>query len=1487
MISAPTLEEWNKYWQEFAEPPGTIWGRGGEFFTLPPEDAAKKVITILQQTPKEIFTNKAPKGIDTLLSLAQRINDNKALPQNNVGKIFNLITEKLVDVTKATQFSGEEPPQRIGSWDYIYRKIGESVLPKSSKDTIQNLIIERARDMIFKQNFGELNPAFKELAGGPIWQAIHSLTDERLKEPLIKALSEKMIDIFKSKAFSGTQALVQFAKQLENKVEKDLKDTAWQVIADKTSEYLRTLASENNPKQAVTDILWQYQLLKKLNFPEEQREQVNKAFLKHVGDLIERMPSNAESIDALLEIVTQAKRDRDFLVIEVIAERMNNIILDTLENHTIMAESVAEKGTPEEIYINAYKKEIGMLTSYLSVTFDTAYKISENAKAGQLAAAKRLTRLQDFMNAQEKLAAAEKQGLAGWAFSKIKGVLGDAFKAFKGENTLVELINTQDPDFAKTQHIQKELFAKGRLEALPEDMLARLNAEIHQTMSQVSAAKDKKEFLTLFNKLLELQKRLEEPLIAGTRYGFKDLLIEKADEARFAKLSQKLPAQMIKAFDENLSKIIPGEELGSAGTERTAKLAELDAMRKRLLSDPAFKSASGSAELLQKIIKIVDVARSRDRADMAHLEGEVEKIIQDAVSKPLEEMGSLKDRTESAIKELETLGSHSLGLSAAATNVLYDRLQEAQAWSGIIDIADSYTALRAEGSTADVAQKAYNELTQKVPEIVHSLDYRNKPDTDRATFMTKQERALRKVSDLLNQKVGSYTMVDLGIAMDNMINALVKPKLDMIKVLEEQGYIQEKPAGSGFFEPTLKGSSLAEITRENTDIVERSQQLKEYLDKYGKTLPSLVMEIAGKPIKLAEGLKLSWMILDDQLDALKQKYLESLRDPLKDRIIDIQNSISARVDTVDKGMERLEKLLGLTAEQLQDLGVLVKALGLAPEVIANPVVLAKHFGIAEADMDNPRVIGKKFGLSEKQIEQTDPSKLSFNNKEVQIELMQSELVMQKLQEQTEKRVAPGEAKLSNTLLLGDIADILAEQRKQSGKRSVDPYFEALVGLRRKLLDMSPAEREKFNKTEALLSLRAAADGSVSLKLDPRAVTDEMKLVFVEMARLMGDGLSGFATYSHKLWIQARKGTSFIVKLAALPVAAVTYILTRIGISTAWSAGTTAATGGATAAGGPIAGLLTYIMLPGPGFLPDIVGLLAGTAAGGVLYYVGSEIKPSKEEIEKLNEELITGGFDPIKVPEGQGWVEASKEWIVNTFAKSDMGVWTATAAQQKSAIDNKVVLFEQARTEFYHLLELPPTASTVEVESAIVRKQAEIETSWGINRQLISRRFNNAYRFVLRSAQDVVEANDRYMTTLANIQTKALAAPAERAESAGIKYGWERLKGAAGALFRWMTGIKKEPKEGLTLSAGEFTQFKSQVDEFFGRQITDLRALKDFITENKDQIKSASPFNDQTYLTTFQNLLDGRIATLRDEYAEGVRALLKEYGFKTSGTIGA
>lgn len=1510
ITGSTSLNEWQENWKVFAEKPGFLWGKGGELYNLAPEEASARMIDVVTHTPLDLFAQDPVQAITALASVAEAANDmqqNKKISSEAAAEIITSVTEKLSQVMQANKpwING---PTEITQWQELYTKIDTTKgLPDDSKRDIQEVIVRRTETAIDEGKFGDT--ASQRI------KALHELQSKAgdFYSSLSRSLSDKMIKVFDETHFSENQTgalnLKKLSAELIKNISPDLKETAQEVIAVKAAELLSKIPVDvSGAAKDLTsnNIIDQYKILNQLPLTPDQFEKISQAAIDKFNALAEKTAFNPTAgFNDLIKIAKYAgpllSLDRENKLITTVATKLNEIVLSELDNHTLITESIAKITNPEEAYATAYAQEAEMLTSYLNFTQVKA--LPEIEKSGELATAKRLTRLDDFLAGQEAFAKSQGQGVADWAWAKTKSlwstVASAAEGAFKGQEGIAKLIQ-QDKDFADAESKQKSLFALGRLEALPEDILMRRQEEIDAATRQISQAANPQEFQKSLERLLELNKQLEAPLITSgdESYGFKELLAEKQDIDRFNDLSNTMASKVINAFDAYLDKTATNENgLGTADESRKTMLDEMEAMRELLLSDPVFKSKPEAASLLDKIDVVIKNTRASDIQESARLGAEVEKAVSDALKLSAETIADMKPKVDALIRDIENLLQNSIGISDAGLTALQDRLQEASAWSGVIDIAAGYRSMFAEGADADAAQKIYTTLSQNAAETARLLDYRQKMVfTDRIAMMQKQQKALAKIVDFFSeQKAGNYTMVDLGQAMDTMVASLIQPNPDMIEVLKSQGLVTE--TSPGMFEPTVKGVILAEITRENSRIVDRSNQIKEFTEK-NKTPPGLTMERGGKPIKLAEELKLSWLILDDQLQALKQKFLEAGRDPIKDTIINIENAIRQRVDTFEEGLSNIGNLLGMTADQLKNTDALVQAIGLTRSQASNLEQFAVAVGILSKDMTteakqarlkeistDPLVLGKYLGLTDEQIVQQGAA-ISLENPKAQRELLRRELVRRKLQEQVEQSGTHGDVKLSNTLLMGDIADILAELRDQSGKVSADPRFEALVALRRKMLDMSPEEAEKFKESERFLSILGALDGKAALEMDPRTVTQEMKSAFVGMGYLIGDGFSGLATQSHKLWIQLRQGTSFIAKLGALPVAALTYILTRMGISTAWQAGTKTLTGAATVAGGPLAGILAYAALPGAGFLPDIVGILAGTAAGGLLYYVGNEINPSKEQLEKLNEELVAGGFDPVKIAEGSSWTEASKEWITNFF-KTDVAIWAATADRQKEVINRKAALAEDAKAKYYEMLGLAPTATEIEYQAALTAKQAEIEASWGVNRWLIGRRYNNAYQFMLRANFDVVNANAQYMTILNEIQTKAIAAPARQSESIGIEYGWNRFKGAAGDLYRWMTGTTAEPEKGITLSAEQFSDFRKQLDHFYGRQVSDLMVMKDFIEKNKDEIKKASPFGDDTYITSFQSLIDGRVAALRDEYEAGVKAILKEHGIKTAEQIGA
>ena len=232
-----------------------------------------------------------------------------------------------------------------------------------------------------------------------------------------------------------------------------------------------------------------------------------------------------------------------------------------------------------------------------------------------------------------------------------------------------------------------------------------------------------------------------------------------------------------------------------------------------------------------------------------------------------------------------------------------------------------------------------------------------------------------------------------------------------------------------------------------------------------------------------------------------------------------------------------------------------------------------------------------------------------------------------------------------------------------------------------------------------------------------------------------------------------------------------------------------------------------------------------------------------------------------------------------------MQVWSQTAASKKSDIQHKTDLFVEARTQFYEMLGLPTAATDIEVQAALAYKEAQLQLSWGINRWFAKREYNNAYRYMLRTGLDVAEANINYMTLLNQMATKVLAVPAERSQKSGLGYVYERGKEFVISGLNWfrskILGTAEKPEEGIILKPDEFGTYKQQIDDFYQQQLLELTVLKDQIQQTPGIIQKASPFDDDTYVNMFQSLIDGRITALRDDYEQGLIAVLTEHGIKT------
>ena len=252
-------------------------------------------------------------------------------------------------------------------------------------------------------------------------------------------------------------------------------------------------------------------------------------------------------------------------------------------------------------------------------------------------------------------------------------------------------------------------------------------------------------------------------------------------------------------------------------------------------------------------------------------------------------------------------------------------------------------------------------------------------------------------------------------------------------------------------------------------------------------------------------------------------------------------------------------------------------------------------------------------------------------------LLQQTLVYNILKEQDEARAAQPPRPEAEARTIFQIADILVELNKQTGLSqtglsSVDPYFEARVAMEEKQATMGVQEMD-WNKL--FMDTRSEIDGSAALRLDIPTTRKQMKQVFIEMGLLVREALTSITVEGAKRMLQARQVGATIIKIVAIPMGLVTAALAYLGLKSASAAATAAATSAAGATAGPVAALITYVAMPSSDFIAGIGSLVAGTAAGGALFMVGTKVDPSQAQIRALNDELKLLGKEPLQEKEIQ------------------------------------------------------------------------------------------------------------------------------------------------------------------------------------------------------------------------------------------------------------
>ncbi len=507
----------------------------------------------------------------------------------------------------------------------------------------------------------------------------------------------------------------------------------------------------------------------------------------------------------------------------------NRLLSNELSNHSLTRDisPLTQPGQTEEqkeaLYLNAYVKEVDLLNKYLIFTKKNgASKTDPEFQA----AARRLSRVNDFMNEQKDLpeTQANKQ-----LFNKLNKAIFKVLDTLVDEGGIMGVLE-HDTEFESKEEEQSKLF--NRLSALPEDMLAGMNQEATSVLEQMSKTTDPKRLKELYDNLEAIYVNLTQPLIEekDKSYDLKDLLIESADLANLSKLTE----QIEKALG-------PRKEVLQKNVKR------LVTIRDRF------------NEILPKLKESSLANITAHGKELGQQKQDLEKITEYAVP-------------EGMVPEFQrTYG-------------------QVEAWTDIIDAAEAYKALTSAPAQLTEQEKAtvgqvYVTVTKAFAGIPVSLDYdQEKIFTDRLEAMKKQQEALDKLTSLVREPKATiggkeYDLLQVAGFIKKLAYRFEKLSSQQLDDLEKSGFlIHDVREGQTYYRPSDRGLYLVSIADTLNDVERRAKQLDEYQKQHASGIePSLQrLSPTGRPIEIAEAYRLQLLILDDQVDVLQYLYRRNI-----------------------------------------------------------------------------------------------------------------------------------------------------------------------------------------------------------------------------------------------------------------------------------------------------------------------------------------------------------------------------------------------------------------------------------------------------------------------------------------------------------------------------------------------------------------------------------------------------------------------------------
>lgn len=849
IVQAATPQEWQKEWQQFAERPGKYWGNGGSLFTdVPSEQRAQRIIDIVNQTPLSLFSQDPVEGINNLGLIADQAQfmreKNLLTPDesdHDYAQIMKAVADKMRAVVEHTSFPGAISSQINHYVDLLSAIHALQAGHWINQVPLENLIIRLVAKAI-SNSTAQASPSeiLDELSNGATRQALEAQLDtfpQETKNGFFQMLSNKMIDVFKEaplESLGNAKTINQTANSLLNGVLPILKQEAQTAVVNKLIEYVNTIDLSQDPLQALDQLSDNYTTITSgLNLSGDAAQDLQvsarRAFENTINPAL-NLPVEA-SLDVLLKIAKEGDRFLAKLpeVRAFLLAKINVTLSNELSNHLLTSAIDTEAKNAQELYLQAYTKEVDYLNTYLNL-LKTDPQALQSQKTLLLETAQRLAHLSDFIAAQRRLKANERMLSS---FNKLDSKIKNAGKFIStlAKEPLANFLEKNNNEFWQAEQNQKKLLGLGVLPALPEDIFAGLNRQANDLLDQISQTTDAKTLSELYSKLEKINSDLNTPLIIAENndYGFTELLIDQTDIKTFKDLTKQLAEKI---------------------SERKIKFGQ-------------------NTERLRT------------------MRGEVESILTTLNTATLVTIGESKEALDKLSEELATMTLY--GVPDEAVPSFQKVFGQVEAWRNVIATAESFKAAAQAGSTRTQAQQALTDMTFEAQAIPRALSYEGQTIfTNRLDLMKQQQQALDKLNELLKEprvSVGKkdYDLIQMGEIMHNFAyrDGIFSPEI--MAALVSNGYVtQESSLIDGnkviIYTAADKGLYLASIAAEQVKLERRANQLGEYRSRYeGKSEPSSVMlSLSKRPILLADAYNLNLLIYDDQVNVLEFLYRRNI-----------------------------------------------------------------------------------------------------------------------------------------------------------------------------------------------------------------------------------------------------------------------------------------------------------------------------------------------------------------------------------------------------------------------------------------------------------------------------------------------------------------------------------------------------------------------------------------------------------------------------------